>query len=223
MQRSSLRWLSLATLVGCSSASDPGAPTVSNLSISGPDRVAGISQQVQLNATAVLSDGTVATPDGGMVWQSVDTAVAVISASGLVSLRSLGTAKLTASYQGVTASKTIIVTRLTTQLPFACSETTCTTGGNFPVEVAGQVDATGTITAWANIDEIMYLFLRPYDQASRTCGGNVAISAKVSTTTGTAVSGRWDTVPAGHYCVGVGFFPLNTNPSLAVAFTILSP
>ena len=222
MLRSSVRWLSLATLAACSSASEPSAPTVSTLSISGGDRVAGISQQLQLTATAVLSDGTIATPGSSIVWQSVNTAVALVSNTGLVTPLSLGTTTITASYLGVSASKTVDVTRLTTQLPFACSVESCTTGGDFLVELAGAVDATGLITAQANI-EIFSVFLTPYVQASGKCSGSATIVATLSTMTGTHVSGHWDNVPAGSYCVGVGFSPLNTNPSLAVAFTILSP
>src|SRR5205809_642109 len=92
-------------LGGCSketSRSSPTAPaSVTTLSISGNQSLVAVTQTSQLTATVVLSGGGTQNVTGQASWESSNTAVATVSASGLVTARGFGVTDITAIYQSV--------------------------------------------------------------------------------------------------------------------------
>jgi Bacterial Ig-like domain (group 2) len=108
--RVALAIVSVVLTTGCNGKnpagpSPPAAPTVTGLVITGLDAVlTGVS--TTYTATATLSDGTRAvTPE----WSSSNTNVASVDSAGHLSGRAHGSTDVTASYAGLTASKTVQV------------------------------------------------------------------------------------------------------------------
>jgi len=63
-----------------------------------------VGSSLQFIATATMSDGTIRIPTAIASWQSSNTAVATVSSSGLVTAAAPGTATITATYLGRSAS-----------------------------------------------------------------------------------------------------------------------
>jgi hypothetical protein len=64
----------------------------------------------QLTATATLADGSERIVTNVAVWQSLNTDIATVSSSGLVTtLSTAGTATIAATYLGITGSVDIVV------------------------------------------------------------------------------------------------------------------
>ena len=101
---------------GCNdSPTSPAAPggggttaTVTSVAVSGELAVSEGSTS-QLTATATLSDGSSQDVSSQATWQSSDTAVATVSATGLVSGLKTGTADISAAYRGRTGRSTVQV------------------------------------------------------------------------------------------------------------------
>ena len=85
-------------------APTPSTPTVSSLAISGPDAVRTRFFS-NYTATATLSNGTTQTVTPA--WTSSSPAVATVDSAGRVDGLTHGSTNLAASYQGVSASKTV--------------------------------------------------------------------------------------------------------------------
>ena len=83
-------------LAGCSTT--PSA-TVTSVSVTGPSLTAGAS--AQFTAIALMSDGTTQDVTSASAWQSSNTAVATVSAAGLVTGLADGQTTITATYQGM--------------------------------------------------------------------------------------------------------------------------
>ena len=100
--------IAAAAGVSCTGTTTVPSSAVSTLSISGsPPSVGNTSQY---SAVAVLSDST--TPidvTHSATWLTDNTAIANVSSTGLVKGVAIGSAKLTATYQGVSASQTISI------------------------------------------------------------------------------------------------------------------
>ena len=105
--------LSLAVLASAcgsdgGSPTPPPTPTVLSVGVSGaPILTAGSTSQ--LSATASLAGGAAQTVTGTATWQSSNAAVATVSAGGLVTAVSAGTARITATYQGNEGSFGVLV------------------------------------------------------------------------------------------------------------------
>ncbi len=80
-------------------------PTTKSISISPANPELAVSQTVSLVATV---DGVAAQP-GAVFWSSSDPNIATVSESGLVTARTVGTARVAASTQGRSAETTIRV------------------------------------------------------------------------------------------------------------------
>jgi hypothetical protein len=66
-------------------------------------------QEQDLAVTASLSDGKMAEPKEGMHWASSAPAVAMVDGGGQITARSPGTARITASFEGLKAVATVTV------------------------------------------------------------------------------------------------------------------
>jgi hypothetical protein len=103
--------LSSSGCINGSGSLPPPAPsvTVTSISITGAG-TGNPGQSVQLTASATLSDDTVETVTSKASWTSANTAVATVSASGVVQLIATGEAEIRATYQSVTATAKVTVT-----------------------------------------------------------------------------------------------------------------
>ena len=77
----------------------PSAPTVTGVAITGTATLTSRGQTSQLTATATMSNGTTQAVTGQATWQSSNTAVATVSAAGVVTAVGDGEATVTATYQ----------------------------------------------------------------------------------------------------------------------------
>lgn len=84
----------------------PSTPTVSSLAISGPDAVRTRFFS-NYTATATLSNGTTQTVTPA--WTSSSPAIATVDSTGRVDGLTHGSTNLAASYQGVSAAKTVSI------------------------------------------------------------------------------------------------------------------
>jgi hypothetical protein len=101
-------------LIGCNAPPSPDGldmmldsaqpATLSSLSISPPVPIVPLEATQQLTATGTFSDGTVADLTNRVMWLSGDTAVASIDSHGVVTANKAGTATVSASIDGVSAS-----------------------------------------------------------------------------------------------------------------------
>lgn len=89
----------------------PSSPTVTSVTISGTLAIANIGQTSQLSATAHSAKGTTQDVTAQATWASSDAAIATVSSTGLVTSTGIGTATLTATYQNVSGSTRVTVTR----------------------------------------------------------------------------------------------------------------
>src|ERR1700730_2606866 len=117
-----LALLVVITACGGSSNSSPTSvpPTVSSLAITTTASIAtvAVGQTIQLTATATLSNGSSQNVSTQVTWQSSNQVVATVSGTGLVTSVTVGTATITATYQGKTA--TIVISVLSVSSPANC-------------------------------------------------------------------------------------------------------
>jgi hypothetical protein len=97
-------------LAGCGSTTSAPSATVTALTIAGMGSLSGVGQTSQLTLTAALSSGAPQNVTSQATWQSSNTAVVTVSATGSVTAQSYGAATISASYQGMTAQLTFVVT-----------------------------------------------------------------------------------------------------------------
>jgi hypothetical protein len=89
----------------------PSSPTVTAVTVSGTLAIANIGQTSQLSATAHFAKGTTQNITSQATWTASDTTVAVVSPTGLVTSMGVGTVTVTATYQNVSGSTKVTVTR----------------------------------------------------------------------------------------------------------------
>ena len=106
----SVALLLIALLAGCSDFFTD--PFINSIFISPPSATVAVGNTVQLTAQARFSDGSTSSISGSSVgWTSSNTGVATISSpGGLVTALSTGTATMTVTDQGVTATANVTVT-----------------------------------------------------------------------------------------------------------------
>src|SRR5664279_4038904 len=86
-------------------------PTISSIFISPASATVAVNNTVQLTATARFSDGSSSSISGSDVgWSSSSDTVASITAGGLVRAISNGTATMTVTDQGISATANVTVT-----------------------------------------------------------------------------------------------------------------
>lgn len=111
MRRRLLFWAVALLTLACSGALTDVAPvagTVASIAITPPSATVVLGQQLPLQAVATDAAGkVVASP--AILWTIRDTAIASVSASGIVSARAIGTTQVAASASGHSAVATIAV------------------------------------------------------------------------------------------------------------------
>jgi hypothetical protein len=84
-------------------------PTITLIQITAPSTTTYTGQSLQLTATAVHPDGTTSDVTRSAAWASSDSTIAAVNGLGSVAATSAGTATLSASYQGKSATITLTV------------------------------------------------------------------------------------------------------------------
>jgi hypothetical protein len=98
----------LGALTACSS-NGTTSPSGLTLAITGTTSVIAIGQTSQLELTAT-TNGSTQTETSQVTWESSNTAIATIGATGLVTAQSYGSTTITAAFQGATTTVTFTVT-----------------------------------------------------------------------------------------------------------------
>ena len=108
--------LLLAVSTGCEDAasptdpSDPGSTSETVFSVVAPDEMTlSVGDSAQIKAVATLRDGTYQIVTTSASWQSSDTGVASVSASGIVTGVGIGNADVTVTFDGIQATSTLTV------------------------------------------------------------------------------------------------------------------
>lgn len=104
--------LSLFALAGCggsSSTSSPPPPTPQSIQISGPGDSVIAGDTLQLTAICVFSDNSTKDVTSSATWSAAPSAVANISASGMLTAVAPGSATVSATYQSLTNTAPIFV------------------------------------------------------------------------------------------------------------------
>jgi hypothetical protein len=154
-----LALLVAATACGGSSNSSPTSvtPTVSSIAITttaGSIATVGVSQTIQLTATATLSNGSTQNVSTQATWQSSNQAVATVSSTGLVTSITSGTANISATYQSKVGTLTVSVLNLAPPIGTDCSHGSMSATINGVPWIANCVGApirTATTLAFAGI------------------------------------------------------------------------
>jgi uncharacterized protein YjdB len=108
-----VRWIGpigigiLAAFAFACSNSTTAPTTVSSVTVTGTVPTMGATSQ--FTARATLSDGTTQDVTGQATWQSSDSTVATVSATGSVTAIAAGTVNVMATYQTISGSDQITV------------------------------------------------------------------------------------------------------------------
>lgn len=86
------------------------AVSLESITISPSSSSIEVNNSVNLTATATFSDSTTQDVTSSATWTSSDETVAIVDSNGVVTGVAAGTATITVTYQGQTASSSIIVT-----------------------------------------------------------------------------------------------------------------
>lgn len=106
------------------------SPRIASLAVGGITSLSALGAASQLTATASLDGGGVSgsgptqNVTARAAWQTSNAAVATVSASGLITAVSAGTATITATYQGQPASATVSIAPLTPTAVSSCQAIT---------------------------------------------------------------------------------------------------
>ena len=119
------RWFASLALLGsvaiaaCSTPTGPGpqGAAVTEVIVTGLETPPIVGATRQLAATVRMSDGTRKDATAKVVWKSSDPGVVIVSPTAQVTVMAPGEADITASYQDVTGSAHLVVTRPSTPLP----------------------------------------------------------------------------------------------------------
>ncbi len=90
--------------------SGPSSPTVTSVTITGTLTIGNLGLTTKLAATAHFAKGTTQDVTGSAAWTSSDASVATVS-GGVVTAVAAGNVTITATYQGVSGSTRVTVTR----------------------------------------------------------------------------------------------------------------
>ncbi|CAN5555053.1 hypothetical protein BH11MYX1_BH11MYX1_04870 [soil metagenome] len=114
--------LALVGTVACGSAGsalpDAFVATISSVAVTPGSVTAkrGLSQPAQLTAKLSLSDSTTLDITNNVTWASSDSTVAAVSETGRVTPLAVGTAMVTATYEGVTSTASAVTVPSTTMI-----------------------------------------------------------------------------------------------------------
>ncbi len=174
-----------------------GPAVVSGLVVMPATATLAKGTSVALKAVATLSDGTSIDLTSAVAWQSSDLTVATVTANGLVTGLKAGTAMLTATFQGKTASSALTVSPATLQ-SLAISPTS---GPPLQIGASRQFTVSGTYSdssvqdltnavVWSSSDPAKLAVsnaVSSHGLATALTAGNVTVSAALGTIAATAV------------------------------------
>ena len=119
----------------------PPAVTLGSVTVTAPAPAAKVGDSAQFTATAVMSNSTTQTVTTQSSWQSSNTAVATVTANGMVAAVGAGEADIRATYQSVTGLAHVVVTAVTSSSFSLCG--TIRGASNAPLSGAEAEIRTG--------------------------------------------------------------------------------
>src|SRR5215813_6790600 len=135
----SVMLLVILSTLGC--GDQPGTSRLMSLTITPGSVVMALGQSTQLKIVGKYSDGTSQEMTSSVIWENVDSNIATISQSGLVSSVAVGQTSVTATKSGVSATVPLIVSKASLEaLSINPSSATIALG------TSTQLVATGTYT-----------------------------------------------------------------------------
>jgi uncharacterized protein YjdB len=185
------------------------AATVTSLVIDPSTALLPVSGTVQLDATALLSDGTTVDVSSGATWSS-SSATATVSTAGLVTAASAGTATITASFGGQTATVTLTVTASTlTAIDLTPPSPTFVVGEQQAMTATGQFADGST----SNLTASVTWTLTPLNVATVDASGMVSATGVGSAQLTAAFNGVSGTTTL--TVVAAAIQSLSISPSIA--------
>jgi len=177
-------------LLACSSALDAGRPSVAIVTVSPPSLRLTLGSVAPLQAVATTAAGDVV-HDRNIFWTSNDTTVATVSAAGVVTALTLGTAVIAASAEGESGTATITVMPPPVARVAVLPDSAQTTvGATVQLQAVTYDDAghvlTGRAVAWSSSNQQ----IATVDSTGRVraiAAGSATISATSEGQTGTSV------------------------------------
>src|SRR5581483_4054157 len=181
----------LAACAACGSSSTNSAPTspatpvtspatpvtVRSIVVAGNNALVAPNQTTQLTATAMLSNSTVQSVTSQAAWDSSNTSIVSVSTSGLLTANGFGSADVHATYQGVSGTLTVNVSR--------SAEATLLT-----YDVGPDVPA-------ADLNDIKTGILDAQRFFDAQLGGDISINQKVAITVKVVATGLGNQDPGG--------------------------
>lgn len=143
--RSSLALLTLAGLLtacGDPDALPPPSPPVDAVTVTAPATTLAPGESLQLTATARDASGA-ALPDRPITWTTGDRAVALVSATGLVTALTPGPVAIAAHADGVIGAVTLTIAELTSPV----ADVVVQPGGEVHLTPGGTTQVTATLYA----------------------------------------------------------------------------
>jgi trimeric autotransporter adhesin len=131
----------LSMVAGCGgngSNNGSNGPTLQSISVTASSANIVVNQTVQMTATGTYSDKTTKDLTTSVSWSSSSTSIATISASGILTAKSNGTASITATMNSVSGSSQVTITAALVSIAITPA------GKSIARETALQFTATGS-------------------------------------------------------------------------------
>lgn len=218
--------LSVLATLSCGGSTEPDPPdgpaAVAEVRITSPVTSVIVGATAQLAAQAFNSDGA-PLANRPMTWGSSNTAVMTVSAAGLVTGKTTGTATITASSEGKSASVELDVSPIPVGLVAVSPTTAQVPAGQTVALTATTSSATGTPlpgrpVAWTSADPA----IATVDAGGTVLGvkkGTVAITATSEGISGSATVEVLPSVATVTVSPGTATIPYNGSVQLSVAIT----
>jgi 6-phosphogluconolactonase (cycloisomerase 2 family) len=122
------------------------APTLRYITVAPTAMTIDATTTQQFTATTYYSDGTQKDATSTAAWSSANTAVATVNASGQATGLTLGTAAITATFGGISASGTLTVGRLLQSITITPATATVAVAGTQAYDAMGTYAILGSST-----------------------------------------------------------------------------
>jgi trimeric autotransporter adhesin len=161
-------------------------PQLTSISIGPPNPTVTVGQTQQMDATGVYDDNSRSPITKQSDWTSSDTAVAMVSSSGLVTGVSIGTSTISAYDLGYSASTTVTVTDAN-----LVSISVTPTGATINPGQSQQFTATGLLQSGNTVDLTNAVTWTSSNTSVATIDGyGLAVGASVSSLSTTDIRGQ---------------------------------
>lgn len=187
------------------------APTVAALSIEGT--VPALGERSQFSATAILPNGTAQSVTTRATWQSANTSIATVTAAGMVTAVAAGTTEISATYEGVRATRGVTVVARA-QVTVSGRVTDGMTGGALPNITVAILDGVNQARATTTDDRGQYALanlLAGSFTLSASAAGYATVSQRAVVTADSRLDLELPRSTSSGACPPITFSTLTTN------------